>query len=205
MRDKLRKFYTLWRAAGALAALLACLLVPAAPAPAAAAEAAAPEIRDIAVVEKQGRLLAFASLSGGFTPKVFEAIRSGVATRFTFEIALMRDRPLIYDTEVFRRTIVHQVKYDTLKKAYTFSSKNGSDEKIVKVTKNLKVMMDWMREINGRVIAQVRDMDPNQRYYLQARANLNSVNFAFPFNYMLFFLENKTAWHASPTFGAKGM
>lgn len=204
MCDKLRKFYILWRVAGALAALLACLLVPAAPTSAAAA-ADAPEIRDIAVVEKQGRLLAFASLSGGFTPKVFEAIRSGVTTRFTFEIALMRDRPLIYDTEVFRQTIVHQVKYDTLKKAYTFTSKNGSDEKIVKVTKNRKVMMDWMREINGRVISQVRDMDPNQRYYLQVRANLNSVNFAFPFNYMLYFLENKTAWHASPTFGAKGM
>ena len=204
MCDKLRKFYTLWRVAGALAALLACLLVPAAPTSAAAA-ADAPEIRDIAVVEKQGRLLAFASLSRGFTPKVFEAIRSGVTTRFTFEIALMRDRPLIYDTEVFRRTIVHQVKYDTLKKAYTLTSKKGSDEKIVKVTKNRKVMMDWMREINGRVISQVRDMDPNQRYYLQVRANLNSVNFAFPFNYMLYFLENKTAWHASPTFGAKGM
>ena len=204
MCDKLRKFYTLWRVAGALAVLLACLLVPAAPTSAAAA-ADAPEIRDIAVVEKQGRLLAFASLSGGFTPKVFEAIRSGVTTRFTFEIALMRDRPLIYDTEVFRRTIVHQVKYDTLKKAYTFSSKNGSDEKLVKVTKNRKVMMDWMREINGHVVAQVRDMGPNQRYYLQVRANLNSVNFAFPFNYMLYFLENKTAWHASPTFGAKGM
>ena len=204
MRDKLRKFYTLWRVAGALAALLACLLAPAAPASAGAA-AATPEIRDIAVVEKQGRLLAFASLSGGFTPKVLEAIRSGVTTRFTFEIALMRDRLLIYDTQVFRRTIVHQVKYDTLKKAYTFSSKNGSDEKLMKVTKNLKIMMDWMREINGRVIAQVRDMNSNQRYYLQARANLNSVNFAFPFNYMLYFLENKTAWHSSPTFGAKGM
>ena len=102
MRDKLRKFYTLWRVAGALAALLACLLAPAAPASAGAA-AATPEIRDIAVVEKQGRLLAFASLSGGFTPKVLEAIRSGVTTRFTFEIALMRDRLLIYDTQVFRR------------------------------------------------------------------------------------------------------
>jgi hypothetical protein len=186
-------------------ALLAGLLAPVAPASAASPGAPAPEIRDIAVVEKKGRLLAFASLSGGFTPKVFEAIRSGVTTRFTFEIALMRDRPLIYDTEVFRRTIVHQVKYDTLKKAYTFTSKNGSDEKLVKVTKDRKVLMDWMREINGHPIAQVRDMDPNQRYYLQARANLNSVSFSFPFNYMLFFLENKTAWHASPTFGAKGM
>ncbi|MFC1491423.1 DUF4390 domain-containing protein [Nitrospinota bacterium] len=204
MRDKLMNSYALRGPLAALAAFLvvAFLVVPAF---AASGKEAPHEIRDLVVVEKQGRLLAFLSLNGAFSPEVFEALHSGVTTRFTYEIALMRSRPIIYDLELSRQTIVHQVKYDTLKKAYTFGSQNGSEEKIEKVTKSRREMMDWMAEINGHAIEQVRDLNAKGRYYLQVRANLNSVDFAFPFNYMLSFLAKKTPWHASKTFSARGM
>jgi len=164
-----------------------------------------PEIRDVIVVEKQGRLLVFVSLRSAFSPKMFEALHSGVTTRFIFEITLKQHRTLIYDKEVDRLTLVHQIKFDTLKKAYTFSTQNGSDEKIEKVTKNRKEMMSWMADINGHEIAQVSELNPNGRYYLRIRAKLNSVNFAFPFNYILSFLASQTPWTVSALFGAKGM
>ena len=204
MSGKLMNFTTLWRlilTAGSILLLAGTGL----PAIGASENGSSPEIRDMVVVEKQGRLLAFVSLRAAFSPKVFEALQSGVTTRFTFEIALMRHRVLIYDTEVDRQTLVHMIKYDTLKKAYTFTSQNGSDEKIEKVTKSRKEMMNWMADINGHEIAQVGDLNPNERYYIQVRAKLNSVDFSFPFNYMLSFLASKTPWAASPLFDAKGM
>ena len=175
------------------------------PAFAASGNGITPEIRDVMVVEKKGRLFAFVSLRAAFSPKMFEALHSGVTTRFIFEIALKQHRTLIYDKEVDRLTLVHQIKFDTLKKAYTFSSQNGSEEKVEKVTKNRTERMKRMADINGHEIAQVGDLNPNEHYYIQVRAKLNSVDFSFPFNYMLSFLASKTPWAASPLFDAKGM
>ena len=164
-----------------------------------------PEIHDVLVIEKKGRLMAFLSLKEAFTSKLFEIVNSGVTTRFTYEIVLMRNRTLMYDSVMKKQTLVHQVKYDTLKKAYTFSAKNGTDERIQKVTKSRGEMVDWMSGVNGHAVIQVRDLEPDGGYYLQVRAKLNSVNFAFPFNYMLAFLDQKTTWVSSPSFSAGGM
>ncbi len=198
------KMYDLGRsflvAAFALAALFVWTPVHSAP-----AEPNSPKIRDVLVIEKKGRLMAFVSLKEAFTSKLFEIVQSGVTTRFTFEIVLMRNRALIYDSVVKKQTLTHQVKYDTLKKAYTFSAKNGTDERTQKVTKSRGEMVDWMSEINGHAVIQVRDLEPGNGYYLQVRAKLNSVNFAFPFNYMLAFLDIKTPWVSSSSFTAGGM
>ncbi len=186
--------------AAALAAALAW-----APAHSAPTDPPPPAIHDVVIIEKKGRLMAFMSLEKAFTSKLFEVVHSGVTTRFTFEIALMRNRALIYDSVVKKQTLVHQVKYDTLKKTYTFSAQNGTDERTQKITKSRGEMVDWMSEINGHVVIQVRDLNSDGSFYLQVRAKLNSVNFAFPFNYMLSFLDQKTPWTSSLPFSAGGM
>lgn len=203
MNGNLMKIYGLERFF--LMVMIVLLVFAWTPAHSATASEEIPRIQDVLIVEKKGRLMAFMSLKDAFTSKLLEIVHSGVTTRFTFEIALMRGRPLIYDSIVKKQTLVHQVKYDTLKKAYTFSSKNGTDEKTQKITKNRAEMVDWMSEINGHAVMQVRDVEPGEGYYLQVRAKLNSVDFAFPFNYMLGFLDEKTPWVSSLPFNAGGM
>ena len=205
MDAKLMNFGGLGRwGAGALVLLLA--LTPGAPALPAPEPAQALRIRDMLVVEKSGQLLAFASLDDPFSsPELLEAMQSGVTTRFTYEIGLVRTRRIIYDNEVVSRRVVHQVKYDALKKAYTFTVLREPDESIQRVTQSREEMADWMREINGVPIAPVRDLDPQSQYYLRLRARVNSVDFAFPFNYILAFMGRKTDWAYSPAFGPKGM
>ena len=77
-------------------------------------------IKDIIVIKKNGQLLVFGSLLGAFSPKLLEAIHSGVTTKFIFDVSLIRSRKLIYDLEVSSRQLHHQVKYSALKKTYTF-------------------------------------------------------------------------------------
>lgn len=163
-------------------------------------------IRDLLVVDKNGQLLVFASLDNPFaSPELFEAVQSGVTTRFTFELGLLRSRRFIYDSEILSRRMVHQVKYDALKKAYTFLLQREPQENIQRVTQNREEMADWMREINGVSIAQARDLDPQGQYYLRLRARVNSVDFGFPFSYILAFMGQRTEWAYTPAFGPQGM
>ena len=80
-------------------------------------------IKDVIVVEKNGELLVFGSLLGAFSPKLLEAIHSGVTTKFIFDVSFLRSRKLIYDLEVSSRQFHHQVKYSALKKPTLFLSK----------------------------------------------------------------------------------
>ena len=162
-------------------------------------------IQDIVVVEKKGELLVFGSLLGAFSPKLLEAIHSGVTTKFIFDVSLLRSRKLIYDLEVSARQLHHQVKYSALKKTYTFHLKEGAKDIERKVTKSQGEMMDWMRELNGIPILSDEALSLNGQYYVKIRARLNHVDFVFPFNYLLAFWGKNSDWSYSQTFSSKGM
>ncbi len=162
-------------------------------------------IKDIIVIKKNGRLLVFGSLLGAFSPKLLEAIHSGVTTKFIFDVSLLRTRKLIYDLEVTSRQLHHQVKYSALKKTYTFHLKEGEKEIERKVTKSQGEMTDWMRELNGAPIVPGKVLPPNSRYYVKIRARMNHVDFVFPFNYLLAFWGKQSDWSYSQTFSSEGM
>ncbi|MBI3129103.1 MAG: DUF4390 domain-containing protein [Candidatus Tectomicrobia bacterium] len=190
--------------AGAMVLLLA--LIAGAPALPASGPQQTLRIRDLLVVDKSGQLMVFASLDDPFaSPELFEAVQSGVTTRFTFEVGLIRTRRFFYDSEIAARRVVHQVKYDTLKKAYAFLVQREPQEAIQRVTQNREEMADWMREINGLSMAPVRDLDLQSQYYIRIRARVNSVDFGFPFSYILSFMGNRTEWAYTQPFGPRGM
>jgi hypothetical protein len=190
--------------AGAVILLLA--LAAGAPALPASESSQTLRIRDLLVIDKSGQLLVFASLDDPFaSPELFEAVQSGVTTRFSFEIGLIRTRRFFYDSEVLARQVIHQVKYDALKKAYTFLLQRDPQETIQRVTQNRDEMADWMREINGIPIASLRELDGQSQYYLRIRARVNSVDFGFPFSYILAFMGQRTEWAYTQPFGFRGM
>lgn len=162
-------------------------------------------ITDIIVIKKNGQLLVFGSLVGAFSPKLVEAIHSGVTTKFIFDVSLLRSRKLIYDLEVSSRQLHHQVKYSALKKTYTFFLSEGAREIARKVTRSRGEMTDWMRELNGAPSFSVKTLSPNSQYYVKIRARLDQVDFVFPFNYLLAFWGKKSDWSYSRTFSSEGM
>ena len=162
-------------------------------------------IKDIIVIKKNGQLLVFGSLLGAFSPKLLEAIHSGVTTKFIFDVSLLRSRKLIYDLEVTSRQLLHQVKYNALKKTYTFHLKEGDKEIKRKVTRSQGEMTDWMSELNGAPIISGKSLSSNSRYYVKIRARLDHVDFVFPFNYLLAFWGKKSDWSYSRKFSTEGM
>ncbi|MFQ5894339.1 MAG: DUF4390 domain-containing protein [Nitrospinota bacterium] len=185
-------------ARGALAALAVALVLSLAPVRAARGQS--PRLTDLVVIGMDTQVLLFATLEGAFSKDLLEAIQSGVPATFEYTIALLRARRFWYDERVSQKRVFHSVKFDALKKEYTFTSASDQGERYVKVTKDAEEMRDWMAELNGEAIALRGQLLDGGQYYVRMKADINSPHFAFPLNYLLFFLSWETPWAASEPF-----
>jgi len=173
--------------------LVAGLLVVAAPA------AAAPAIVNIDVEVKGGTVAMGAMLIDGFTEDILEAIDSGIPMTFTYTIELRKSSALWIDSLVSTNVVSHTVQYDALKKVYriTLDSKSGQSKV---VTHNINRLRELMLNLRDVPIASLKKLDPDERYYVRVKADMETDRFWFPFNYIFFFVpfnDVKTTWAES--------
>ena len=155
-----------------------------------------PAIVNIGVTTKGSYVTMDARLVDGFTGKILEAIESGVPMTFTFQIELRKHTSLWADELIRSNTIHHTVQYDSLKKTYRFSEvgKNVNRKIITRKKSQYKQLMSTLRNIP---IAPLYRLDPNEKYYVRAKADLEMDRFWFPFNYLFFFVpfnDFETSW-----------
>ena len=158
--------------------------------------AESPNIVNIGVATKGKYLVMNARLLDGFTEKIIEAIESGVPMGFTFEIELRKENTAWVDSLVSKNTVRHKIRFDSLKKAYYFSAlgKNVRRKVITRKTSRYKKLMLTLKDIP---IAPVFRLDPNEKYYVRVKADLETDRFWFPFNYIFFFVpfnDFQTSW-----------
>jgi hypothetical protein len=139
-----------------------------------------------------------AELIDAFNEKVKEAIESGVAMTFTYEIELLKQSGF-GDEVVSQNKVSHTIQYDTLKKIYQFSSqgKNVSRKVTTKDTEKYQQLMLTLKDIP---IAHIFKLDPEKKYYARVKAEMEAEGLWFPFNYLLFFVpfnEFETSWTRS--------
>ncbi|MFQ5671885.1 MAG: DUF4390 domain-containing protein [Nitrospinales bacterium] len=176
-----------------VALLVTALLVTAAPA------AADPAIVNIDVKTKGSMVTIGAMLIDGFTEDIMEAIDSGIPMTFTYTIELRKISSLWIDSLVNTNVVSNTVQYDSLKKVYriSFSSKNGQSKIVTHDINRLRELMLNLRDVP---IASLKKLNPEQRYYVRVKADLETDRFWFPFNYIFFFVpfnDVKTAWAES--------
>lgn len=158
--------------------------------------AASPDIVNIGVSTKGNYVVVNARLLDGFTDKILEAIESGVPMGFTFEIELRKDNTVWVDSLISSNTVRHRIQFDSLKKAYRFSEvgKNVRRKVITRKTSRYQKLMLTLKDIP---IAPIYRLDPNEKYYVRVKADLETDRFWFPFNYIFFFVpfsEFETSW-----------
>ncbi len=151
-------------------------------------------------VQTRGRLVTMsASLLNGLTDSILEAIHSGIPVTFTYQIELVQTIPLWADKVVSRNTISNTIQYDSLKKAYRFSSIGRNVQQRV-VTKNINRYKTLMTALKNIPIASIKKIDYNQTYFIRVKADVETDRFWFPFNYIFFFVpfnDVKTSWAES--------
>jgi len=155
-----------------------------------------PNIVNIGVSTKGKYVVTNARLIDGFTEKIMEAIESGVPMGFTFEIELRKENTAWVDSLVSSNTVRHKIQFDSLKKAYRFSEigKKVRRKVITRKTSRFKKLMLTLKDIP---ISPIYRLNPNDKYYVRVKADLETDRFWFPFNYIFFFVpfsDFETSW-----------
>ena len=164
-----------------------------------------PNLGDILVIKKNKKMLIFVSSENTVTEQFWEVVRNGVKTRFVYELELYKKVPYFFDTLISEKEIVHEVKFDPIKKTFACKSRNGEEDYFLKFTKDSSEISDWMSQINGIELIDSNKLQPTHLYYIKIRVRFNSLNFAFPFNYFLSFTTKETDWYYSNYFASEGM
>lgn len=163
------------------------------------ARAEDPSIVNIGVSATERLVLVNAVLVDAFSDRILEAIASGVPMTFVYSLELVERVDVLPDKTVSRNTIQNTVHYDSLKDVFTVTSRGkGVNRKIV--TKKPDQYREWMLTLKDIPLAPLRRLDPNAQYYVRVKAELDSDDFGFPFNFLLFFVpfnNFETSWAES--------
>jgi hypothetical protein len=174
--------------------ILSFFLLIAVPIPSAFADS--PNIVNIGVATKGKYVVINARLIDGFTEKITEAIESGVPMGFTFEIELRKENTAWVDSLVSSNTIRHKIQFDPLKRAYRFSE-TGKNVRRKVITRKMSRYQKLMLTLKDIPVAPLFRLNPDEKYYVRVKADLETDRFWFPFNYIFFFVPFsafETSW-----------
>jgi hypothetical protein len=158
--------------------------------------AVSPDVVNIGVGTKGKYVVVNARLVDGFTEKVQEAIENGVPMGFSFDIELRQDNTAWIDSLISSNKIRHKVQFDSLKKVYRFSEAGKNIRRKIITRKNSRYQQ-LMLTLKDIPIAPIYKLNPNEKYYVRVKADLETDRFWFPFNYIFFFVpfsEFETSW-----------
>jgi hypothetical protein len=145
-------------------------------------------ISDVKVVRNQGNLELSFGVEDCFTPKMEEAIHSGVPTTFRFRVVLQRKKKFPFLRKALLDIVFeHTIKYDRLKDRFRIRLPEQSDNEIqVRDFEEAKAVMSNVR--NLRVIPLWRLSDSGS-YQLLVKAELSKFHLPLFFRYILFFIS----------------
>ncbi|MDP8257172.1 MAG: DUF4390 domain-containing protein [Candidatus Alcyoniella australis] len=133
-------------------------------------------------------------VEGAFTQKVDEGILSGLPTTFTFQVHMARERSGWTDERIATIEVRRTISYDTLRQEYTV---DPSSQGQAAVTKDFQAAHDLMSTIRDIPLVIHSVLEPDQRYYVEVKAELRSVELPPFLDSLLFFVtfwDLETEW-----------
>lgn len=151
-------------------------------------------IKNTLITNNSKDLLIYFFVEGSFTPKIEEAIQSGIPTTFIYKMVLYRKSEDSSRTKILSKDISHTIKYDTLRKDYTVTM---SEKKDPVVTPDYKAARELMSRVEGLPLTSLDRLKKETQYSLQIKAELDAIKLPPLLNYLFFFVsywDFKTAW-----------
>lgn len=127
-------------------------------------------------------------VKNAFTKEIEEAIKSGVATSFTYIIDLNRVNSVWFNEGVVSWEFRHTVKYDTLKEEYEIVRGEAGSENSIR-TKDSAEMKTIMATGDSIELKPPVDLKPGAQYEIRIMAELHTVELPFLLDYVLFFVK----------------
>lgn len=161
----------------------------------AAADARINNVR-VAPVNGEGAVSVSFSVSDAFTNEIDDAIKSGLATSFTFRVEVERRRTLWFDHGEADMRFKHTVKYDTLRDEYNVILEEAGNT--VERTKDFGRMKALMSDCNGITVRPEAGFIKGENYEIRIKAELHTIKLPMGLDYVLFFVklwDFETDWH----------
>jgi hypothetical protein len=133
---------------------------------------------DISVtpIARDGEVFVSFELSEGLTQDVRDAIQSGLATTFSYEIELRRVAPTWFDRTVASVTTTATVRFDNLTRRYQMSRTLDRRVEDARPTEDLDIVRRWMTRFERVPLSTTAVLETNGEYYVRVRAHTRPRN-----------------------------
>ncbi len=156
-------------------------------------------IQDLDVRIEDGIVIIGFVIDNCFSPKMEEAVLSGVPTTFHIRILVQNRRWLFLRSNVLDVTLERTIKYERLKREFRVILPETTE--LVHTTTSFFEAKEWMSRVEDLALIPTWRLDENREYTLRVKAELSKVNLPLFFRYIFFFVslwDFETDWHNTP-------
>jgi hypothetical protein len=126
-------------------------------------------------IARDGQVSVSFDLSDGFTADVRDAIQSGLATAFSYDVDLRRGSAL-FDRTVASVTITATVRFDNLTRRYQMSRMVDGRVEDARPTEDQNAVREWMTHFERVPLSATAALETNGEYYVRVRARTRPHN-----------------------------
>ena len=126
-------------------------------------------------IARDGQVVVSFDLSDGLTPGVRDAIQSGLATTFSYEVDLRRGSAL-FDHTVASVAITAIVRFDNLTRRYQMSRTVDGRVEDARPTDDQNAVRAWMTHFERIPLSATAALETNGEYYVRVRAHTRPHN-----------------------------
>jgi hypothetical protein len=147
-------------------------------------------------IARDGQVLVSFELNDGFTAEVRDAIQSGLATTFLYDIELRRGVATWFDKTIAEVAITTTVRFDNLTRRYQMSRTVDGRVEDARPTEDQEAMHHFMTRFVRIPLSMTSALETNGEYYVRIRAYTRPHNswFFWPWD------RGSTLGHAKFTF-----
>ena len=157
------------------------------------------DIENVVVRQRQENLEVSFQVNNCFTPKMWEAVLSGVPTTFRMLVILERPACALIQPPVVEIAVEHSLKYDVLKKEFRVQIPEYPDK--VYHTKDFAEARQLMSRVEGLPVMPLNRLAKEREYRLHIKAELSKLKLPLFIRYVFFFVslwDFETDWRDAP-------
>ena len=135
-------------------------------------------------IARDGQVFVSFELSDGLTSDVRDAIQSGLATTFSYEVELRHGSAAWFDRTVASLTVIATVRFDNLTRRYQMSRTLDGRVEDARPTEDQDAMRRWMTHFDRVPLSTTASLEANGEYYIRIRAHTRPHNawFVWPWD-----------------------
>ena len=130
---------------------------------------AAQQVR-VLPLARDGKVFVSFEIPDAFTTDIQEAIHSGLATSFTYDVELRRGTSLWIDRTLASATVTASVRYDNLTRQHHLSRMVDGRVDASRVTDEKSDVARWLTSVDRLELFRTTDLETNGEYYVRVRA-----------------------------------